>query len=75
MGSGVENLQPIKLDEPLVNPKRRKEGGGGCPSPAATIARRRREPEAAALVNWCSSKRVGALGRQREAQAFEHELK
>jgi hypothetical protein len=23
-GSGDENLQPIELDEPLVNPKRRK---------------------------------------------------
>jgi hypothetical protein len=28
-GSGVENLQPIELDEPLVNPKRRKEGRRG----------------------------------------------
>jgi hypothetical protein len=25
-GFGDENLQPIELDEPLVNPKRRKEG-------------------------------------------------
>jgi hypothetical protein len=29
MGSGDENLQPIELDEPLVNPKRRKEGWRG----------------------------------------------
>jgi hypothetical protein len=28
-GFGDENLQPIELDEPLVNPKRRKEGWRG----------------------------------------------
>jgi hypothetical protein len=73
-GSGDENLQPIELDEPLVNPKRKEEGRGCGPSPAAMIARRRREPEAVA-GNWGSSKRVGVLGRQREAQAIEHGFK
>jgi hypothetical protein len=41
---------------------RRLHGGGGDP-------RRRR------WWNWGSSKRVGVLGRQREAQAIEHEFK
>jgi hypothetical protein len=64
-----ENLQPIELDEPLVNQREENRGGGGCPSPAATIARRRWEPEAAAAgelgleqVSGCAGKAKGGAG-------------
>jgi hypothetical protein len=74
-GSEDANLQPIELDEPLVNPKtsegRRRRwsftDGDACTAAAGTGG--------GGAGELGSSKRVGVLGRQREAQAIERELK
>jgi hypothetical protein len=69
MGSGDENLQPIELDEPLVNPKRRKgkrrrwsfTGGDEC-----TTATETRGGEAGELgleqASRCVGKAKGGAG-------------
>jgi hypothetical protein len=75
-GPGDENLQQPELDEPLVNPRRKKEGRrrlsftGGDEDTAAAKNRDGGKGE------WgCSSACGGVLRVQREAQKFEHELK
>jgi hypothetical protein len=69
------NLQQHALVKPLVNPKR-SEGrrrrwsftdGGACTAAAGT--------RGGGAGELSSSKRVGVLGGQREAQAIECELK
>jgi hypothetical protein len=75
-GPGDENLQEPELDEPLVNPRRKKEGWwrlsftGGNEDTAAAKNRDDDKGE------WgCSSACGGVLRVQRGAQEFEHELK
>jgi hypothetical protein len=69
-GSGDENLQQSELDEPLVNPKRRKEGRrrlsftGG--DEITTVAAGTRGGDAGELVlervRWCAEKAKGGTG-------------
>jgi hypothetical protein len=66
-GSGDENLQQSELDEPLVNPKRRKEGwrrlsftGGDEIRTAATGTRGGDAGELVIeRVRWCAEKAKG----------------
>jgi hypothetical protein len=69
-GPGDENLQQSELDEPLVNPRRRKEGrrrlsftGGGV---FTTAAAGTRGGDAGDLVlervRWCAEKAKGGAG-------------
>jgi hypothetical protein len=69
-GSGDENLQPIELDEPLVNPRRRKErrrrlsftGGDDCT--AATAGTRGGSAGELGLeqASGCAGKAKGGAG-------------
>jgi hypothetical protein len=69
-GSGDENLQPIELDEPLVNPKRRKEGRrrlsftGGDDCMAATAGTRGGGARELGLeqASGCARKAKGGAG-------------
>jgi hypothetical protein len=69
-GSGDENLQQSELDEPLVNPKRRKEGwrrlsftGGDEIRTAATGTRGGDAGELVLeRVRWCAEKAKGGTG-------------
>jgi hypothetical protein len=74
-GSEDGNLQPIELDEPLVNPKRKREGRRRWSFTDGDVCTRRRGPEAAALVELGSNACVGVLQVQREAQELECVLK
>jgi hypothetical protein len=68
-GSGDENLQPIELDKPLVNPERKGEGrrrwsftgGGVCTAAAGTRGGGRGEL-GLEQVSGCAGKAKGGAG-------------
>jgi hypothetical protein len=69
-GPGDENLQQSELDEPLVNPKRRKEGQqrlfftGGDEFTTATAGTRGGDAGDLVLerVRWCAERAKGGAG-------------
>jgi hypothetical protein len=68
-GSGDEDLQQSELDEPLVNPKRRKEGrrrlsftGGEFTTAAAGTRGGDAGESVLEQVSWCAGKAKGGAG-------------
>jgi hypothetical protein len=68
-GSGDEDLQQSELDEPLVNPKRRKEGrrrlsftGGEFRTAAAGTRGGDARESVLERVSWCAGKAKGGAG-------------